>query len=107
MISGARGCPVTSRLAIPFGYNSQQQTFSGYAEDRHLVTVGPTRSGKGATVIIEALLEARHSMVVIDPKGQNAAVSARRRRELGQRVYVLNPFGLHGSAPWRLPRHRY
>lgn len=98
---------MTSRLAIPFGYNGAQRTFSAYAEDRHLATVGPTRSGKGTTVIVQALLEARHSAVVIDPKGQIAAITARRRREMGQRVFMLNPFGLHPGAPWRLPRHRY
>lgn len=98
---------MTSNHAIPFGYNSAKATFTAYAEDRHAGTIGPTRSGKGATIIIPALLEARHSMVVIDPKGQNAAVTARWRREMGQSVYVLNPFGLHTGAPWHLPRHRY
>src|SRR5436305_4292498 len=98
---------MTSRFGIPFGYNPEQGTFPAYAEDRHLATVGRTRSGKGATVIVPALLEARHSVVVIDPKGQNAAITAARRRAMGQDVFVLNPFGLHTGAPWRLPRHRY
>ena len=48
-----------------------------------------------------------HSVVVIDPKGQNAAVTARHRRAMGQEVFVVNPFGLHSGAPWKLPRHRY
>jgi type IV secretion system protein VirD4 len=26
---------------------------------------------------------------------------------MGQDVYVLNPFGLHGEAPWKLPKHRF
>jgi type IV secretion system protein VirD4 len=26
---------------------------------------------------------------------------------MGQDVYILNPFGLHGGAPWNMPRHRY
>lgn len=93
--------------AIPYGYNAERATFPVYEEDRHLVTFGPTRSGKGATVIVQTLLHATHSVVCIDPKGQNAAITARRRRALGQDVFVLNPFGLHTGAPWNLPKHRF
>jgi type IV secretion system protein VirD4 len=98
---------MAERLLIPYGYNAERQTFPSYADNRHLCTIGPTRSGKGASVIIQALLTCQKSMVVIDPKGQNAAVTARRRKAMGQDVFVLNPFGLHTGAPWRLPRHRY
>jgi type IV secretion system protein VirD4 len=95
------------KTVIPFGYTAETATFPSYADNRHLCTIAPTRSGKGASVIMQALMHVPHSVVVIDPKGQNAAVSARRRREMGQDVFVLNPFGLHTGAPWRLPRHRY
>jgi type IV secretion system protein VirD4 len=93
--------------AIPFGYNAETGTFPSYSDNRHLCSIGPTRSGKGATVILQALMQVPHSVVVIDPKGQNAAVTARRRREMGQDVFVLNPFRLHTSAPWHLPQHRF
>ena len=95
------------RFAIPYGYHPQQGTFPAYMEVRHLCSIGPTRSGKGATIIIETLLQASHSILTVDPKGQNAAVTARQRRAMGQDVFVLNPFGLHAGAPWYLPRHRY
>jgi type IV secretion system protein VirD4 len=98
---------MSGEFAIPYGYSAARGTFPSYIDNRHLVTTGPTRSGKGATVIIPALLQIPHSVVVIDPKGQNAAVTARRRKEMGQDVFVLNPFGLHRGAPWHLPRHRY
>ena len=73
-----------------------------YKGNRHLVTVAPSRSGKGATSIIPALLEYPGSALVIDPKGQNAAVTSSRREALGQRVLILNPFGIHG-----MPQARY
>ena len=79
-------------LAIPYGYNADTGKFARYLDNRHLITFGPTRSGKGATVIVQALLQVPHSVICIDPKGQNAAITARRRRELGQDVYFLNPF---------------
>ncbi len=37
-------------------------------------------------------MEYTGSMVVIDPKGECAAISARQRRNLGQEVIIINPF---------------
>jgi type IV secretion system protein VirD4 len=98
---------MSGSFAVPYGYTAARGTFPSYLQDRHLATIGPTRSGKGATVIVQALLQVRHSVIVIDPKGQNAAITAAWRRRMGQEVVVLNPFGLHGGPPWHLPRHRY
>jgi type IV secretion system protein VirD4 len=97
---------MSDKPAIPYGYNSERGTFPSYTDNRHLITFGPTRSGKGATVIVQTLLQASHSIICIDPKGQNAAITARRRREFGD-VFVLNPFGLHTGEPWHLPKHRF
>ncbi|MEP4552727.1 MAG: type IV secretory system conjugative DNA transfer family protein [Tateyamaria sp.] len=65
-----------------------------YKSDRHLLTVAPTRSGKGTTQIITNLLTYEGSMLVIDPKGENAMITAKRRMEMGQEVYVVNPWGI-------------
>ncbi|MBL8251266.1 MAG: type IV secretory system conjugative DNA transfer family protein [Candidatus Competibacter sp.] len=67
-----------------------------YAGERHLTMFGPNGSGKGATIEIPNLLHLGNdvSIVSIDPKGQNAAVTAAWRRRVGE-VWVLNPFGLH------------
>lgn len=86
---------------IPYGYSAARETFPTYTDNRHLLTFGPTRSGKGATVIVQALLQVPHSVVCIDPKGQNAAITARRRRELGQEVHFLNPFNELGLGSSR------
>jgi type IV secretion system protein VirD4 len=64
-----------------------------YAEDRHLVTIAPTGAGKGRGVIIPNLLHFEGSAIVIDPKGETWHVTARRRREMGQEVRLLDPFG--------------
>lgn len=73
-----------------------------YAGKAHLLTVAPARQGKGINVVIPNLLHFQGSMFVTDPKGELAAVTAAHRAErLGQDVYVLNPWGLHG-----LPKHR-
>ena len=60
-------------------------------DDRHLVTLAGSRAGKGRSLIIPNLLSYPGSVVCIDPKGENAAVTARYRREvLGQEVVVLS-----------------
>ena len=64
--------------------------------DRHLLTLAPNRAGKGVSSIMPNLLTWQGSVLVIDPKGENAIVTARRRREMGQKVHVLDPWGITG-----------
>lgn len=64
-----------------------------YGEDRHLLTIAPTGAGKGRGVIIPNLLRFEGSAIVIDPKGETWHVTARRRKEMGQEVRLLDPFG--------------
>lgn len=64
-----------------------------YADDRHMVTIAGSRAGKTATVLIPNLLEYAGSAVVIDPKGELAAHTAAARRNAGQAVFILDPFG--------------
>lgn len=64
-------------------------------DDRHLVTVAGSRAGKGRSLIIPNLLNYPGSVVCIDPKGENAAVTARYRHDvLKQDVVILDPFAV-------------
>ena len=63
----------------------------------HVLTVAPTRSGKGVSCVIPNLLDHPGSVLVTDPKGENYAVTARWRRELGQGVFAFDPFAIAGS----------
>ena len=65
-----------------------------YDGDSHLLTVAPTGAGKGVSVIIPNLLNYTGPVVVFDPKGENYAVTSRRRREMGHKVIKLDPFGV-------------
>jgi type IV secretion system protein VirD4 len=69
----------------------------GYAGDGHLITVAPTRSGKGTGSVIPNLLTYPGSVVVTDPKGENYAVTARHRARMGQSVCALDPFDQLGA----------
>lgn len=64
--------------------------------DRHLCTLAPTRSGKGVSAILPNLLTYGGSVIVIDPKGEAAAITARRRAAMGQAVHVVDPWGITG-----------
>ena len=52
----------------------------------------PTRSGKGVGVVIPNLLNWPHSVVVLDIKGENYAITAGYRAAHGQAVYAFSPF---------------
>jgi len=71
-----------------------------YTGPRHILTVARTRSGKGACAIIPNLLCSTRSIICIDPKGQNAAVTARFRARTSQ-TFLLNPFNEHGLGTAR------
>jgi type IV secretory pathway TraG/TraD family ATPase VirD4 len=84
----------------------------GYCDDRHICLVSGTRGGKGTSVIVNNLCLWPGSAVVVDPKGENATVTADRRGKgfkwegkepegeartyysggLHQAVHVLDPF---------------
>ena len=65
----------------------------GISDDRHMLTIAGSRAGKGRSCIIPNLLHYSGSVLVIDPKGENANLTAVRRKALGQSVHVLDPFG--------------
>ena len=52
----------------------------------------PTRSGKGVGVVIPNLLNWPDSVVVLDIKGENHAITAGYRAAHGQAVYAFTPF---------------
>jgi len=63
-----------------------------YSGEGHLFTVAPTGAGKGRSAIIPNLLSYSGPVICIDPKGENTQVTARRRRDMGQQVVILDPF---------------
>lgn len=73
----------------------------GFGDDRHVMVVSGSRGGKGVSVIVPNLCLWPGSLVVVDPKGENATLTAARRGDgsehcdgMGQSVYVLDPMGV-------------
>jgi type IV secretion system protein VirD4 len=90
-------------LNIPVGIN----------DDRHLFIMAGSRSGKGTSMLITNLINWMGGVFCVDPKGENASITACRRGDavtakkaksnvskfLGQKVAILDPMGtVKGAA---------
>jgi type IV secretion system protein VirD4 len=101
--SGAFG---TARFGDPSPLKTGQGPIIGRADgellrypgDGHLITFSPTGGGKGIGSVLPNCLTYPGSLVVTDPKGENAAVAARARRDLGQQVAWLDPWKVLDSV---------
>ena len=84
-----------SKILLGIGDEKTGYWFDG---QEHLLTIAPTRSGKGTCAIIPNLLHlTERSVLCIDPKGENAQITARHRKTCGE-VHIIDPFnesGLH------------
>src|SRR5665213_3777776 len=64
-----------------------------YKGDRHLITIGPNGSGKSRRLLVPNLVDLTHwSIVVVDPKGDLAAMTAKHREDHKSKIVRLNPF---------------
>ena len=68
-----------------------------YDGPAHLITLAPTRAGKGVGTVIPNLLAVDRSVLVIDPKGENARIAGEARRRFGT-THVLDPFEVSGRS---------
>lgn len=81
------------------GQTEGDQTL-GIRDNRHLLTVAGSRAGKGRDCIIPNLLLYTGSVLVLDPKGENATLTWDRRGSgdsveaggMDQEVFILDPF---------------
>jgi type IV secretion system protein VirD4 len=83
----------TARSAI--GFSSRSKTVQSgelitYEGDGHLITFAPTGTGKTSGPVICNALYHEGQLIVLDIKGEVYAATAKRRREMGQEVHVLD-----------------
>ena len=83
--------------AAPSKPNAKPEAIADAGEG-HLMTIAPTGAGKGRSAVIPTLLSYPGPVIVIDPKGENYQVTARRRIEMGQQVFKLDPFDVTGGG---------
>ncbi|ACB33134.1 TRAG family protein [Leptothrix cholodnii SP-6] len=88
--AGLLGGSTDGRPGILIGRHRGQ--FISLSGQLSVMLSAPTRSGKGVGVVIPNLLNWPDSVVVLDIKGENHAVTAGFRAKSGQRVYAFAPF---------------
>ena len=70
----------------------------GWSLEGSAITVAPPRVGKGALIALNLLAPGARglqgSTVTIDPRGELWCIAALRRRELGRRALLIDPFGV-------------
>lgn len=94
----------TARFALPEetqSYKQEKGIYIGdghyYEKSGHVLTVAGTRGGKGVNIIVPQFLKTGRfegSWVVVDPKGEIAAITANAQRKMGRKVVILNPWEL-------------
>ena len=78
---------------------NESNCFLGIKGDGHILTVAPTRSGKGVGLVIPNLLHYNQSVIVIDPKGENyQKTRAYRLGCLEQHCWRFDPFSSQNSS---------
>ena len=71
----------------------EDESFVTLKSDGHIMTVAPTRMGKGVGLVIPNLLNYNQSVLVVDPKGENYAKTAGYRESyMNQERWCFDPF---------------
>lgn len=81
--------------------DSNRFVFLRHNGPEHVLTIAPTRSGKGVGLVIPTLLSWKSSAVVTDLKGElDALTSGQRAKSLGNLVLRFEPAAAEGSCRW-------
>ncbi|MGB7182464.1 MAG: type IV secretory system conjugative DNA transfer family protein, partial [Burkholderiaceae bacterium] len=102
LATAAEVAPLTQWAGPLIGRDMKSGQLLRYPGTGHLLTMAPTRTGKGVGTVIPNLLRLNRPIICIDPKGENVRATAHTRRQMGP-VHVLDPFGItdhadHGGA---------
>ena len=81
---------------VPFGFARENEKLPlTYTGDAPVLVFGPPGSSKTVGFVMNQLLDdvSPRSYIVIDPKGEIAAVTARSRGNVGD-VKIIDPYGI-------------
>lgn len=93
--------------SIILGQNSQGH-LACFNREGHVLVMAPPRSGKGVGFVLANCIAYQGSMVITDPKGENAAVTAKfRKQSLGHNVVILDPTKKLESYGLPTPTHSF
>lgn len=90
-----RAAGLFAERGLPIGFMGRRRLW--LEGDAPLITFGGAGTGKLTTVIGHVLCSVKdRSMIVLDPRGEIAAIFAPALMHHGFRVHRWNPYGLHG-----------
>ena len=94
------GAAATDRAGIYLGVwsHGSRRQFLRDTGPGHVLVFAPTRSGKGAGVVIPTLLTWPHSALIHDLKGENWALTAGWRKQVGQVCLKFDPTDASGAG---------
>ncbi len=79
--------------------NREKTLYLRHNGPEHILAFAPTRSGKGVGLVIPTLLSWPESLVCLDIKGENWALTAGWRKEHGRNICLkFEPSATHGSV---------
>ena len=85
------GDVVEQHARIGFTHARQPELQARVPREGHLMTFGPTGSGKTSCFAIPTVLDHEGSLVIVDPKGDIYDATHEARRERGDRVWRVDP----------------
>jgi type IV secretion system protein VirD4 len=90
---GNAGSPLQGNFLL-LGESSTNRGFWHVRQPKqHVISIAPTRSGKGVSLIVPNLITYGGSVLVVDPKGENAWLTADLRRRMnGQKTLIVDPW---------------
>jgi type IV secretion system protein VirD4 len=75
-----------------------KETDPRFMNSGHALVCAPTGAGKGVGFVIPNLLTYEGSVVCLDLKGENYAVTHRLREQMGQQICLVDPWGVCTGA---------
>jgi type IV secretion system protein VirD4 len=86
---------------LQIGYIDQKPLYQGKAWGAGHTVIAGAGAGKLTTHLAYPICQHDGSCLILDPKGELAAISLHNQVRMGKKAWVFNPYGLHD-----LPRHR-
>ena len=106
LLGGRDLAPLLSARGLILGETKSGRLISWPLEGS-AITFAPPRTGKGATIALNLLAPDGRgpggSTLTIDPRGEAYCIVARRRRQLGRRVVLVDPFAVVASHARNTP----
>ena len=88
-----------STSGVVLGWHPNKKSLMVSDDDKNILLVAPSRSGKGVSTVIPTALTWKESFFIFDPMSEAFALSANyRQKKLGQKIMQFRPSGKDASA---------